>query len=76
MMSESLFTAMLALFWVAELAFGSLVAYWFITQGFDSDGDTADGTPTPLEDSSTTITSLAMWGVFFVVIIAGIIIGA
>jgi len=76
MMSEGLFTGMIALFWVAEAAFGALVAYWFITQGFDSDKDTADGTVVELEDRSETLQSLAMWGGFFGLILLGIFVGA
>ena len=76
MMGEGLFTGMLALFWVAEATFGSLVAYWFLTQGFDSDEGTARGTEVELEDSSVTLRSLAMWGAFFGVVLLGIIVGA
>ncbi|WP_373189716.1 hypothetical protein [Halolamina sp.] len=75
MMSESLFTGMLVLFWVAEAAFGGLVAYWFITQGFDSDKDTASGAQIELEDRSETLQSLAMWGGFFGLLLLGIIVG-
>lgn len=76
MMGEGLFTGMIVLFWVAEALFGTLVLYWFLTQGFDSDKDTAAGGPVELEDSSVTITSLGMWAVFFGVIVLGIIVGA
>lgn len=76
MMGKGLFTGMIVLFWVAEAAFGGLVAYWFITQGFDSDKDTADGTQVELEDRSETIRSLAMWAVFFGLVVLGIIVGA
>lgn len=76
MMSEGMFTAMLGLFWLAELVFGSLVAYWFITQGFDDDAATASEGVMPLEDRSETIRSLTLWAGFFGVILLGIIIGA
>ncbi len=76
MMSEGLFTAMIALFWLAEATFGTLVAYWFITQGFDSEKGTARGVEIELENRSETIRSLAMWGGFFGFILLGIIIGA
>jgi hypothetical protein len=76
MMSQGLFTGMVALFWLAELVFGSLIAYWFVTQGFDSDEETARSGPMPLEDRSVTVRSLAIWGAFFAVLILGIIIGA
>jgi hypothetical protein len=75
MMSQELFVGMVVLFWIAEFSFGSLVAYWFLTQGFDSDSATASGT-TPLEDRSYTLQSLAMWAGFFGLLILGIIVGA
>lgn len=75
MMSEGLFTAMLGLFWIAELLFGSLVAYWFITQGFDDDAATTAGAM-PLEDRSETVRSLTIWAGFFGAILLGILIGA
>jgi hypothetical protein len=76
MMSEGLFTAMLVLFWVAELTFGSLVAYWFITQGFDDDRATAGETVFPLEDRSVTMRSLGLWAGFFGAVLLGILVGA
>jgi hypothetical protein len=76
MMGKGLFTGMIVLFWVAEALFGTLVLYWFLTQGFDSDADTAAGGPVELEDRSVTIKSLGMWAAFFAVIILGIIVGA
>lgn len=76
MMSEGLFTGMIVLFWVAEATFGALVAYWFVTQGFDSDTDTARSGPVELEDRSETVRSIAIWGVFFGLLLLGIIVGA
>jgi hypothetical protein len=76
MMSKSLFIGMVVLFWIAEFAFGSLVAYWFVTQGFDNDKGTASGAVVELEDRSETMKSLAMWGAFFGFILIGIVIGA
>jgi hypothetical protein len=76
MMGKGLFTGMIVLFWVAEALFGLLVVYWFLTQGFDSDKDTATSGPVELEDRSVTITSLGMWAVFFAAIIVGIVVGA
>jgi hypothetical protein len=75
MMGEGLFTGMIVLFWVAEALFGLVVLYWFVTQGFDSDRDTGGG-PVELEDSSVTLTSLGMWGLFFGAIVLGIVVGA
>lgn len=76
MMGQGLFTGMIVLFWVAEALFGLLVVYWFLTQGFDSDTDTATSGPVELEDSSVTIKSLGMWAVFFAAIVVGIVVGA
>ncbi|WP_435176342.1 hypothetical protein [Halorussus sp. AFM4] len=76
MMGKGMFTGMVALFWLAEAAFGALVVYWFVTQGFDSGGATAEPGDVPLEDRATTLRSLAMWGGFFALLVLGIIIGA
>ncbi|MEZ3118105.1 hypothetical protein RYH80_19500 [Halobaculum sp. MBLA0147] len=75
MMGKGMFTGMVVLFWLAEAIFGTLVVYWFVTQGFDDEG-TSVGELKPLEDSSYTIKSLGMWGIFFAVIILGIVVGA
>ena len=75
MMSESMFVGMLALFWVAEFTFGALVVYWFVRQGF-ADKGVASSTDFPLEDPSLTKQSLSVWGLFFLVIAVGIIVGA
>jgi hypothetical protein len=76
MMGKSLFTGMVILFWVAEFAFGALIAYWFVTQGFDSDKGTASGAIVELEDRSETLKSLVIWGAFFGFILIGIVVGA
>jgi hypothetical protein len=75
MMGQTAFTVMIAVFWLSELAFGSLVVYWFVTQGFDDDSATLS-TVTPLEDRSFTMQSLAMWVAFFVILIAGILLAS
>jgi hypothetical protein len=75
MMSESMFVGMLVLFWLAEFAFGAVVIYWFVRQGFADDG-TASGTDFPLEDPRLTKQSLGIWGLFFVALVVGIIVGA
>lgn len=75
MMSETMFIAMLALFWIAEFLFGGLVVYWFLRQGFGDEG-VASGTDFPLEPPSLTKQSLGIWGVFFGVIALMIIVGA
>ncbi len=75
MMSETMFVAMLVLFWVAEFLFGALVIYWFLRQGFGDEG-VASGEAFPLEDPALTKQSLGIWGLFFAGIILLIIIGA
>jgi hypothetical protein len=75
MMSETMFVAMLALFWIAEFLFGGLVIYWFLRQGFGDEG-VVSGTDFPLEDPSLTKQSLGIWGLFFGFIALMIIVGA
>ncbi|SEW02772.1 hypothetical protein SAMN05216285_1921 [Natrinema salifodinae] len=75
MMSETAFIATIAVFWLSELAFGSLVVYWFVTQGFDDEEATASGVA-PLEDRSDTMRSLGMWAAFFAVLVAGILLAS
>lgn len=75
MMGETAFTVMIAVFWIAELAFGSLVIYWFVTQGFDDDSATVSSV-TPLEDQTYTMQSLGIWIAFFVVLIVGILLAS
>ncbi|MDF9745499.1 hypothetical protein [Natrinema salsiterrestre] len=75
MMGQTAFTVMIAVFWLAELAFGSLVVYWFVTQGFDDDSGSLSAV-TPLEDRSYTMQSLAMWAAFFVILVAGILLAS
>lgn len=75
MMSETAFTVMIAVFWIAQLAFGSLVIYWFLTQGLDDDSGTVSSV-TPLEDRQYTIRSLAIWAAFFAVLVLGIVLAS
>ena len=75
MMSETMFVAMLALFWIAEFLFGALVVYWFLRQGFGDKG-VVSGTDFPLEDPSLTKQSLGIWGLFFAASVLMIIVGA
>ncbi|PCR89962.1 hypothetical protein CP557_05070 [Natrinema ejinorense] len=74
-MGETAFTVMIAVFWLSEFAFGSLVVYWFLTQGFDDESATVSGS-TPLEDRSDTMQSLGMWAAFFVVLVVGILLAS
>lgn len=75
MMSETMFVAMLALFWIAEFLFGGLVVYWFLRQGFGNKG-VASGEMFPLEDPALTKQSLGIWGLFFASIVLLIVVGA
>lgn len=75
MMGQTLFTALLALFWVAEFAFAAVVVYWFVTQGFSDDDATATDVK-PLESDAYTRKSLLMWGGFFAAIALLIVVGA
>jgi hypothetical protein len=75
-MGQTLFTALIALFWVAEFAFAGLVVYWFLTQGFsDEDAATAGGLK-PLESKRYTRNSLLLWAGFFGAIGLLIVVGA
>lgn len=76
MMGQTLFTALIVLFWVAEFAFASLVVYWFLTQGFSDEDEATAGELKPLESESYTRTSLAMWGGFFLAVALLIVVGA
>jgi hypothetical protein len=76
MMGQGLFTALIALFWLAEFTFAGLVTYWFVTQGFaDEDAATA-GEVKPLESSTYTRNSLLLWAGFFAGIVLLIVVGA
>lgn len=76
MMGQTLFTALIALFWVAEFAFAAVVVYWFLTQGL-SDGEKGSVSGIkPLESKAYTRNSLLMWGGFFLAIVLLIVVGA
>lgn len=75
MMSETMFVAMLVVFWIAEFLFGSLVVYWFLRQGFGDEG-VASGETFPLESPALTKQSLGIWGLFFSGIVLLIVVGA
>lgn len=74
--SETVFTALLVVFWLVEFAFGSVVTYWFVTQGFASEGRSVSAGPRPLESREFTLRSLAMWAGFFAAIGLMIVVGA
>lgn len=75
MIGETGFTVLLVGFWLAEFAFAGLVTYWFLSEGF-SDEESTGSEPKPLESSEYTLRSLAMWGGFFAVLLAMIVLGA
>ena len=75
MIGETGFAVLLIGFWLAEFAFAALVTYWFVGEGFSDDEDVESG-PRSLESSGYTLRSLAMWGGFFVVLLAMITLGA
>ncbi|WP_049898193.1 hypothetical protein [Halococcus agarilyticus] len=76
MMSQTLFTGMIVVFWLAEFVFGTVVVYWFLTQGLGDERGTASGPVRTLEDRSYTVRSLVMWTGFFAVLLVGIVVGA
>lgn len=76
MMSQTTFTAVIALFWLAEAVFGALVVYWFVTQGFAERGHATVAETRPLESWDYTKRSLTMWAGFFAAILVLIIVGA
>lgn len=74
MMGETLFIAMLVLFWVAEFAFGAVVIRWFLKQGFAGEGRSQGDYA--LETPALTKQSLLIWALFFGGLVALIIVGA
>ena len=76
MMGETLFTALIALFWVAEFAFAGVVVYWFVSQGFADEEKGAASGVKPLESKRVTRNSLLMWGGFFLTLVLLIVVGA
>lgn len=75
-MSETVFTALLVVFWLAEFSFAVVVTYWFVTQGFASEEKGLSAGPRPLESREFTLRSLLMWGGFFAAIGLLIVVGA
>lgn len=75
MMGETLFTAFLVLFWLAEAVFAGVVVYWFVTQGF-AESDHGARIVHELEPRSYTNRSLMMWAGFFALLVLLIVVGA
>jgi hypothetical protein len=75
MIGETLFTAFLVLFWLAEAVFAAVVVYWFVTQGF-AEGEHDAPIVHDLEPRSYTNRSLLMWAGFFLALVLLIVVGA
>lgn len=74
MIGETGFTLLVFGIWLSAFAFGSLVVYWFLRQGFSERGVTK-GTQFPMEPWEETRKSLLIWAVFFAVLAFIILIG-
>ena len=74
MIGETGFTLLLVGIWLSAFAFGSLVIYWFIRQGFSERGVT-ESTQFPLESREETRKSLLIWAAFFAVLTLVILLG-
>lgn len=68
MIGQFSFSVLLGLAWLSEFAFGSVIVYWFVTQGLSDDEHTVTGTDIPLESRSSVLRSLSAWVVFFIVL--------
>lgn len=74
MISQTGFTILVSAIWLSALAFGSLVTYWFVRQGFSDEG-VVSGEDIEFEDPEYTRQSLLIWAGFFVILGLVIIIG-
>jgi len=74
MIGETGFLLLVGLIWVSALAFGSLVVYWFVRQGFSEEG-IVSGEQFEPEDREYTRTSLLIWAGFFGVLLLLIVLG-
>jgi len=74
MIGETGFTLLVVGIWLSAFAFGSLVIYWFVRQGFSERGIT-ESTQFPLESREETRKSLLIWAAFFGVLILVILLG-
>lgn len=73
MIGQTGFTILAGLIWLSALAFGSLVAYWFVRQGFSEEGIV--GEQVGFENPAYTRQSVLIWVGFFVVLALLIIVG-
>lgn len=69
------FTILVGLIWVSAFAFGSLVIYWFVRQGFAEEGVVSEE-QVEIEDPAYTRQSLLIWAGFFTVLIVLILLGS
>lgn len=67
------FTVLLVGIWLSAFAFGSLVVYWFVRQGFSEKGITS-GSQFPPEPWEVTRQSLLIWAGFFTVLLLVILL--
>lgn len=74
MIGETGFVVLVFLIWLSAFAFGALVTYWFIRQGFAEEG-IIKGEDFELEDRTYTRNSFLIWAAFFAVLILVIILG-
>lgn len=69
MIGQTTFYVLLALAWLSEFAFGSVIIYWFVTQGLSDNDHALTGTDDiPLESAQSVRVSLGAWAGFFVVL--------
>jgi len=68
MMGQTGFIVLVALIWASATAFGGLIVYWFLVEGFAEEGITEGGQFAP-EDRSYTHRSLMIWAGFFAIIL-------
>ena len=76
MINQFTFTVLVALAWLSEFLFGSLILYWFITQGLSNENSVDADDEIPLESPDSVVTSLGAWVGFFVVLIALIVLAS
>ncbi|ELY94362.1 hypothetical protein C482_18677 [Natrialba chahannaoensis JCM 10990] len=73
MIGQTGFVVLVALIWLSATAFGGLVVYWFLRQGFAEDG-VESGQQFEPEPWSYTKVSLLIWVGFFVLLLALLVI--
>ena len=74
MIGETGFTLLIFGIWLSALAFGSLVVYWFVRQGF-SEAGIETGTQFPPEPWREVRKSMLIWAGFFGLLVLIILLG-